>query len=294
MRGHRLPRLERDQQRRREPRARQDRLRLRLLEQHRRLRHQPDADRLFHAPRPTAARSGSACSTRCWSRRSASCFATILGFLVGIARLSKNWLVARIAGCYVELIRNLPLLLQLLFWYNAVLKALPDLRDSCRRSRAASSSTIAALFLPQPIFQAGLRARRSIALARRHRRRDRLPHLGAGAGRAHRPAGAGALGHARAGRSALPLAVFALSGFPVDVRLSRDGPLQHPRRHRDPAGVRGAAVRARRSTPRPSSPRWCAPASWRCRRGQTEAAYALGPAARADAAAGGRSRRRCA
>src|SRR5712691_7589359 len=56
--------------------------------------------------------------------------ATILGFLVGIARLSKNWLLARLASGYVELIRNLPVLLQLLFWYNAVLKALPEMRDS--------------------------------------------------------------------------------------------------------------------------------------------------------------------
>src|SRR5205085_3184255 len=45
--------------------------------------------------------------------------ATILGFLIGIARLSKNWLLSRISQGYVELIRNLPLLLQLLFWYNA-------------------------------------------------------------------------------------------------------------------------------------------------------------------------------
>ena len=57
-------------------------------------------------------------------------FATILGFIVGIARLSKNWLVAKVAAGYVETIRNMPLLLQLLFWYNAVLKALPDMRDS--------------------------------------------------------------------------------------------------------------------------------------------------------------------
>src|SRR5258707_11378269 len=48
-------------------------------------------------------------------------FATILGFTIGIARLSKNWLVAKMAGGYVETIRNIPLLLQLLFWYNAVL-----------------------------------------------------------------------------------------------------------------------------------------------------------------------------
>ncbi|MBI3436238.1 MAG: amino acid ABC transporter permease [Proteobacteria bacterium] len=57
-------------------------------------------------------------------------FATIIGFIVGIARLSSNWLVARLAGFYVESVRILPLLLQLLFWYNAVLKALPELRDS--------------------------------------------------------------------------------------------------------------------------------------------------------------------
>ena len=56
--------------------------------------------------------------------------ATILGFLVGLARLSPNWLVARLAGGYVELIRNLPLLFQLLFWYLAVLGTLPGPRQS--------------------------------------------------------------------------------------------------------------------------------------------------------------------
>lgn len=56
--------------------------------------------------------------------------ATILGFIVGIARLSRNFLVAKIAYWYVEIVRNLPLLLQLLFWYNAVIKALPEVRDS--------------------------------------------------------------------------------------------------------------------------------------------------------------------
>src|SRR5215468_10893408 len=56
--------------------------------------------------------------------------ATILGFFVGIARLSRNWLVARLAGGYVELIRNLPLLFQILFWYLAVLGSLPLPRAS--------------------------------------------------------------------------------------------------------------------------------------------------------------------
>lgn len=57
-------------------------------------------------------------------------FATFLGFTVGVARLSKNWLVSTVAMVYVELIRNLPLLLQLYFWYNAVLKAMPAPRQS--------------------------------------------------------------------------------------------------------------------------------------------------------------------
>jgi general L-amino acid transport system permease protein len=57
-------------------------------------------------------------------------FATMLGFLVGIARLSPNWLVARLAGGYVEAIRNLPLLFQILFWYLAVLGTLPGPRQS--------------------------------------------------------------------------------------------------------------------------------------------------------------------
>ncbi|WP_332686045.1 amino acid ABC transporter permease [Devosia sp.] len=57
-------------------------------------------------------------------------FATILGFVLGVARLSSNWLIARIATVYVEIIRNIPLLLQLFFWYFAVLKAMPAVRQS--------------------------------------------------------------------------------------------------------------------------------------------------------------------
>jgi general L-amino acid transport system permease protein len=55
--------------------------------------------------------------------------ATILGTLIGIARLSKNWLLAKLASVYVEVMRNLPLLLQLLFWYS-LLQALPAPRAS--------------------------------------------------------------------------------------------------------------------------------------------------------------------
>lgn len=81
-------------------------------------------------------------------------FATILGFVVGILRLSKNWLVGRLAAGYVELIRNLPLLLQLLFWYNAVLKALPELRDSLALPGGGFLNN-RGLFLPKPLFQSG-------------------------------------------------------------------------------------------------------------------------------------------
>lgn len=56
--------------------------------------------------------------------------ATIIGFTVGVARLSNNWIIAKLAMIYVEVIRNIPLLLQLFFWYNAVLKPLPDARNS--------------------------------------------------------------------------------------------------------------------------------------------------------------------
>jgi len=57
-------------------------------------------------------------------------FATLLGFVIGIARLSPNWLIARLAGAYVECVRNLPLLFQILFWYLAALGTLPGPRQS--------------------------------------------------------------------------------------------------------------------------------------------------------------------
>jgi general L-amino acid transport system permease protein len=56
--------------------------------------------------------------------------ATLLGFAVGVARLSPNWLLSRFALVYTNIMRNTPLLLLLLFWYNAVLKSLPGPRQS--------------------------------------------------------------------------------------------------------------------------------------------------------------------
>ncbi len=83
--------------------------------------------------------------------------ATIIGFTVGIARLSKNWLLSKVAAGYVETIRNIPLLLQLLFWYNAVLKALPDLRDSLKIDDAIYLNN-RGLYLPKPVGERGFGA----------------------------------------------------------------------------------------------------------------------------------------
>ena len=55
--------------------------------------------------------------------------ATFLGFVVGVGRLSNNWIINKISTIYVELLRNIPLLLQILFWYIAVLQPLPGPRD---------------------------------------------------------------------------------------------------------------------------------------------------------------------
>jgi general L-amino acid transport system permease protein len=77
--------------------------------------------------------------------------ATILGFVIGIGRLSRNWLVSHLAGGYVELIRNIPLLLQILFWYNAVLKSLPELKGSVNLPFGGFLNN-RGLFLPKPVF----------------------------------------------------------------------------------------------------------------------------------------------
>lgn len=74
---------------------------------------------------------------------------TFLGFFVGVARLSSNWILAKIAMVYVEVIRNLPLLLQLFFWYNAVLKPLPNPRQSIELPAGALLNN-RGLYLPDP------------------------------------------------------------------------------------------------------------------------------------------------
>src|SRR5437016_7404759 len=80
--------------------------------------------------------------------------ATILGFVIGIARLSSNWLLARLAGGYVELVRNLPLLFQILFWYLAVLGTLPGPRQSLSLFGEVFINN-RGIFVPRPLFGAG-------------------------------------------------------------------------------------------------------------------------------------------
>jgi len=57
-------------------------------------------------------------------------FATILGTIIGVARLSTNWIVNRLATWYVELFRNIPLLVFLIFWYQGVFLKFPDVRNA--------------------------------------------------------------------------------------------------------------------------------------------------------------------
>jgi general L-amino acid transport system permease protein len=78
-------------------------------------------------------------------------FATILGFIIGIARLSSNWMVAKVSMVYVEVIRNIPLLLQLLFWYNAVLTPLPQPRNSIEMG-AGFFLNSRGLFMARPLL----------------------------------------------------------------------------------------------------------------------------------------------
>jgi general L-amino acid transport system permease protein len=81
-------------------------------------------------------------------------FATIIGFLVGIARLSSNLLLSRLGGAYVETLRNLPLLFQILFWYLAVLGTLPSPRES-RPILGAIYFTSRGILFPRLEFDAG-------------------------------------------------------------------------------------------------------------------------------------------
>ncbi|CAH6803677.1 putative ABC transporter membrane subunit YhdX [Vibrio chagasii] len=80
--------------------------------------------------------------------------ATVLGFSMGVARLSSNWLVSRFAAVYIEIFRNIPLLLQIFFWYFAVLQALPSARQSLSLGEAIFLN-VRGLYFPAPVLEQG-------------------------------------------------------------------------------------------------------------------------------------------
>jgi general L-amino acid transport system permease protein len=110
-------------------------------------------------------------------------FATVIGFIVALGRLSPNWLLSRISGGYVELIRNLPLLFQILFWYLAVLSALPNPRQSISLFGSFFLSN-RGFVIPKPLGNPGLEpfalalviAIGASLLLRRYARRELFEH----------------------------------------------------------------------------------------------------------------------
>jgi general L-amino acid transport system permease protein len=80
--------------------------------------------------------------------------ATFLGFIVGVARMSQNWLIAKLAAAYVDIVRNIPLLAQLIFWYFGVLTTLPGVRQSLNLLDLAFLNQ-RGLYLPAPQLQPG-------------------------------------------------------------------------------------------------------------------------------------------
>lgn len=80
--------------------------------------------------------------------------ATLLGFTMGVARLSNNWVIAKLAAVYVDTLRNVPLLLQLFFWYFAILRPLPKPKQAITFGDSIFL-TNRGLFGPKPIFEDG-------------------------------------------------------------------------------------------------------------------------------------------
>jgi general L-amino acid transport system permease protein len=80
--------------------------------------------------------------------------ATIIGFIMGVLRLSKNWVVAKIATFYIEFFRNVPLLLQIFIWYAAVLKPLPGPRQALNAGNAFFLSN-RGFMMPRPVWGDG-------------------------------------------------------------------------------------------------------------------------------------------
>jgi len=80
--------------------------------------------------------------------------ATILGVFVGISRLSPNWLLRKLSMVYIEILRNIPLLLQIFFWYYVVLQAMPRPRDSLSIGEVIFIN-VRGISMPKPVPDSG-------------------------------------------------------------------------------------------------------------------------------------------
>lgn len=81
-------------------------------------------------------------------------FATILGFIIGVARLSNNWLISKIATVYIETFRNIPLLIQIIFWYSIIVNGLPSVRDSLSFFDSFFMNQ-RGISMPRPVLESG-------------------------------------------------------------------------------------------------------------------------------------------
>ena len=167
--------------------------------------------------------------------------ATILGTVIGLARLSSNWLVAKLAQIYVETFRNIPLPLQLLFWWALLRGGAPAPRQAWEPLPGIFVSNRGIVF-PVPAANpaylwmglalvVGIAA--AVALRRWATRRQE-----AYAASHSRPAGP-SLGLVLG----LPARVFLAAGAAARARRAGAARLQFRRRHRGVAGIRRAADR---------------------------------------------------
>ncbi|MBB3771257.1 general L-amino acid transport system permease protein [Angulomicrobium tetraedrale] len=141
-------------------------------------------------------------------------FATIIGFFVGIGRLSKNFVVRLLSTIYVEVIRNLPPLFQILFWYLAVLSAMPSPRQSINLLGEVFISN-RGIIVPRPVFEAGtgyvlwsFGAALLVVIVLHYWSRERRAETGRGLPML--PIGLGLM-------IVVPFIAMALTGFPISL-----------------------------------------------------------------------------
>src|SRR3546814_383920 len=81
-------------------------------------------------------------------------FASILGFLFGVLRLSSNWLISRLVYCYIEFTRNVPVLVQILLWHGVIVTTLQPPRDALSPVEGVYL-TNRGFYIPEPVFASG-------------------------------------------------------------------------------------------------------------------------------------------